>query len=696
MSPEQATAEGQIDQRADIYALGAVAYELLTGRPPFVGASPQQVLAAHVTQAPEHVTQRRATCPPALASMVMRCLEKRPADRWQHAEEIAHQLDVILTPSGGHAPTTATAGYSAPMRKWLPLAMVGLVVALGGAGFVLWPRGTGPAAPTIATNRRVAVLPFENLGDSSHQYFANGVTEAITSQLTSIGDLSVIPRATAAKYRGSPKSVSEIAGELGVGYVLTGTVQWDETPGREPRVRVSPELIRISDTSSVWAHGYDAVITSVFDVYSDVSNQVAGALAVALNDPQKAALARRPTDNAEAYDLYLRAVDFANRGLAAQNLEMGIPMLERAVTLDPKFALAWGRMAEMLGLAHWLYVRHTDETLVQAQAAAEKALELQPDLPEAHRAMGQVWYRKREYDKALAEYAIVERSQPNSADLISSIGFVERRQAKWTEAAAHLSRAVDLDPGSAQALSQLGETYSIMRQYDRGFELFRRGIAIAPDQPDSYYFLAMGMVAQSGDTAGAHRVLRQGLKRIPPVTLVGGTFRPMGWLLASDDTVAQAFLTSYSPERGAEPWASYTLRGEIRFYRGDTVRARALYDSARVVLEQLVAKMPDDYGFQTRLGWVYARLGQGDKAIRAAKRAVTLLPPERDDYFGNDNIHALARVYAVLGQAGPAVEQLKRAENGRGYVTAAMLRVEPVWDPIRSDPAFQAWMNGGH
>ena len=325
----------------------------------------------------------------------MRCLEKRPSDRWQQADEISHQLDQVLTPSGGHPPTTALPGVARPGRSWaLPAAAI-LVFGLLGAGWKYWPRAPLASGSGVDASRRIAVLPFENLGDSSRQYFANGVTEAITAQLTNLGELTVTPRASAARYRGSSKSPGEIAQELGVGYLLTGTVQWDEAPGREARVRVSPELIRMSDTSSAWAHGYDAVITSVFDVYSDISTQVARALAVAIDRNGQNALTRRPTQVPEAYDLYLRAVDISNGGLAADNFNRAIPMLERAVALDPQFALAWGRLAEQLGLAHWLYVRRTDSTLTAATAAAETALRLQPDLPEAHRAMGSVWYRKR-------------------------------------------------------------------------------------------------------------------------------------------------------------------------------------------------------------------------------------------------------------------------------------------------------------
>jgi TolB-like protein/Flp pilus assembly protein TadD len=637
-----------------------------------------------------------------LEGVVMRCLEKRPADRFQTADELMAVLEPLATPSGGMPPTSAVAATAArpPLspasdrqRRWVRGgALILALVLVAGAG---WAAMHWRGAPRAAANaRRLVVLPFENQGDTTRQYFANGVTEAITTELTGIGGMSVIPRSTAARYRGTTKSVSEIGQELGVGYVLSGTVQWDLSSGKDPKVRVSPELIRVADTSSVWAHGYEAVLSSVFQVYGDVSTEVAKALQVTLNAPEREALARRPTESPEAYDLYLRAIDYSNRGLARENFDAAIPMLERAVKLDPEFAMAWGRLSENLGLTHWLYISRKDETLAASERAAKRALELQPDLPEAHRAMGYYLYRRRDYEGALKEFAIVQRSEPNSADLIAAIGYVERRQGRWREAAEHLGRAVELDPGSSAAISQACETYGLLGEYDKAVAACNRGIEVAPDQPDSYYFLALARLSQHGDLGEAAAIFRTALAHMTPTRLMIGNGRPPAFAIAHDDSLSQAFLDTPPSASSRGVADGYIFRGDLLRLRGQQAGAAVAYDSARAILSASLRELPDDYGYFKDLAIVHAQLGNFDLAIREGRRAVELLPPERDAYFGVENVINLARIFALAGQAAPAVEQLRSLAGRPSRLTAAVIRVDTDWDRIRNDPGFQQFVAG--
>jgi serine/threonine-protein kinase len=703
MAPEQAVGDPHVDHRVDIYAVGVLAYEMLTGHAPFTGPTSQAVLAAQVTQPAPPISTIRPSIPPGLAAVVMRCLEKRPADRWKTAQELLHQLESLSTPSGGLTPTAAEPVVRAPApaaaaagggrRPWFLRPAAYLVLGMALVLALAWAVSRGrPRAPEPATKgaRRIAVLPFENLGDSTRQYFASGVTEAITTQLTGIAGLSVIPRSTAARYRNSDKSLADIGRELGVGYVLEGTVQWEDQKGGAPRVRVSPELIRIADTSSVWAHGYDAVLSSVFQVYSDVATEVAKSLEVALADPERRVLALRPTDNASAYDLYLRATEYLGRGISAENFRIAIPMLERALTLDSSFALAWGRLAEAQALSHWLYLDRSDALVTAAKAAAERALRLQPELPEAHRAMGLYYYwGVRDYSRALAELAVAQRAQPNNPELVAAVGWVLRRQGRWEEAVAQFKREVELDPGSPRAEYDLAETLWLVRRFAEARPVAQRATEIAPDEPDSYVVLVALLLADQGDVAGARAVVTRAIGRVPPGQFRGGFTLP-AWLLAPDSTLRRVFSSVSPGDYGADSSGYYGFRADLDRLAGQPEAARARYDSARVVLEGRLRRQPADYGYHAELGLVYARLGRYPDAIREGQRAVELLPPARDAYFGWDNVINLALIHALAGQAAPAAEQLSKALAVPSRISTGMLRLEPAWDPIRRDPAFKA------
>src|SRR5688500_5273991 len=341
MAPEQATADPSTDYRADIYAFGVIAYEILTGSTPLSGRSPQGTWAAHVTEAPDPVTKRRAAIPPPLANLVMWCLEKRPADRPQTAAEVVHQLDALSTPSGGLAPTTSFP-RTQERRSTIPrvaLAGGGLaVVLLLVLGAVMMRRGgaTTEAAATVeavATVPAIAVLPFENRGRAEGQEFTDGMTEEITNRLSSVAGLRVIGRQSARGYAATNKTPQQIAKELGVQYVLTGTVRWDRAGGKDI-VRVSPALLRTSDATQVWADAYQTVLSGMFEVQAKVATQVANALNVALLAPEKATLVAKPTESVEAYSLYLRGNDLLRQTNNQRVIRTAVEALERAVALE--------------------------------------------------------------------------------------------------------------------------------------------------------------------------------------------------------------------------------------------------------------------------------------------------------------------------------------------------------------------------
>jgi serine/threonine-protein kinase len=704
MAPEQAAADPHADHRADLYAVGAMAYEMLTGRPPFTGPTPQSVLAAHVTQHPVPVTDSRVTVPPSLAALIMRCLEKKPADRWQKADELLHQLEAMATPSAGSPPTQAVAASSAPIspvsrivgkRAWHRAGYLALGVGLALA--VAWEvaRYRGGRGDGTGGAKTVVVLPFENLGRSEDEYFADGITEEITNRLTGVGGLRVIARSSAKAYKNTRKSLKEIGQELGVGYVLEGTVRWERAGDTTGRVRVSPELIRVSDGTNVWAHGYDAAIAGVFQMQSDIAEQVAGALDVALAAPERSRIESRPTQSTEAYDYYLRGRAYLQVELSGSSLRAAENLFRRAIAADSDFALAWAYLARTDDNLYWFYFDRTDARRAGVKAAADRAIALQPDLPDGHISLGYYYYHGfLDYEHALGELDQARRLRPHDSELLAAIGFVKRRQGKFEEAFASLSEAANLDPGAVVNLEESAWTAFRLGRFEEAERRMQRARTLAPDDPVPGLTLAEMAVATKGDTVAARRLLEEVLARSGPERAVpeGITAGYTQWLfyILPDTTILRLLhrptLTSFGDSAAYYEWQArlYQLEG-----RPQDVRAYA--DSARHVLERVVRGRPDDAGFHARLGLVYARLGRKTDATSEGEKAIEVRPPSKDAWGGPGYVLNLAEIHTLLGDTGAAVEQLQRVVNQRGelVLSPVSLRYDSRFAPLRDHPRFR-------
>jgi len=697
MAPEQATAQGNVDHRADIYALGALGYEMLAGRPPFTGSSAQAVLAAQVTQTAEPVTRYRTSVPPALSALIMRCLEKRPADRFQSAEELLHLLESMATPTGGTAPTTATPAIGKPLSARLRALPVyralylglGALTALGLAWTLARSRGSKAAEAPNGTMKSVVVLPFENLGRPEEEYFADGVTEEITNRLTGLGGLRVISRNSAEQYKATRKPLRQIGQELGVSYALVGTVRWSKG-GDSTQVRVSPELIRINDGSNVWAHGYDVVAAGIFRVQSEIAEQVAGALDVALAEPERQALAAKPTSNAEAYEYYLRGNDFFNRGWRKEDLLKAVQMYEEARRLDPGFASAFAREGLANDMLYWNNHDRTEQRLRLVKAAVDEALRLSPDLPLAHVSLGMYYYHGQlDYQRALEHFDIALKGLPNDAELLQDIGFVQRRQGKWREALANITRGAELEPRSMLAQMETGVTHLLLRHYDEALRYFDKAILLGPDQQEPYGFKSLALIGQ-GKVAEARQVLDEGAERIGLGKMLA-VLTPAPLFLLTHDPARESELERLGPGDFAGDTTRYLLlKAGLNEDQHHPARARAAYDSAQIVVEaRKRTGQRDDYAAHQDLGLIYAKLGRRADAVREAKRAAELLPVSRDAFFGTIVLTNLAQVYTIVGEPNAAVEQLEFVLSVPALLSVGHLRADPKWEPLRGNRRFE-------
>jgi len=691
-SPEQLRGE-RADARSDIFAFGCVLYEMLAGKSPFLKATGAETVTAIMSEDPAPLSGTGRAIAPALQEIVSRCLEKRPADRFSSAHDLALALRAV---SGG--PDTATAApVRAPSGK---RRVVGLIVA--GAALlavvsvlVIKLRPAGPKAGAGAV-KKIVVLPFENLGSPEDAYFAAGMTEEITSRLANVQGLGVISRTSAVEYNRKGKTVKQIGSDLGVDYVLEGSVRWDRGAGRESRVRITPQLIRVADDTHVWADRYDRVIADVFAMQSEVAENAVKAMGVTLLPYEKTALKAVSTSDMEAYDLFLRGQELYNGGRDRRVLEGSLQMFQAAADRDPRFAQALAGLARSHLLMYWLHYDGSQERLAKGKEAAERAVELRPDFAESHAALG--WYLYQgllDYPRALSEFSAALKIQPNSSDALSGVAYVLRRQGHWAEAANTMSKALELDPKNFQLLENFGEGCVLARRYADADRAFERAIAMSPQSADPYGGKAWLQVQWHGDLGRAQAVLDEA-KRVPGLGDDLGFVARSALQLALARRDYQAALRQLKSEtrlalgNQGRYLPISLLRGEVQVLAGEQDLARQSFEAARLELEQKVTQDPTDARFHSSLGVAYAGLGRRDDAVREAKVSCDLMPASKDAWRAVFRLEDLALVCTMVGQTSEAIAQLDDLLAGSGEFTPNVLRLDPRWDPLRSLPRFQA------
>ena len=691
MSPEQAGGDAKLDGRSDIYSLGCVVYEMLGGEPPFAGVTPHALMVQQVVAPLPPLGPRRPEVPEPIVRAVERALAKKPDDRFATPADFAAALEEARA-SGGHGGVTVA---RRPSRRVVALAAGGVLIAAVVLALVFGLPGRGA---NRAEAESIAVLPFQNLGAAEDGYFTDGITEEITSRLAMLPSLGVISRTSADQYRASGKPLKQIGKELGADYILEGSVRWEKTPGKPSRVRVTPQLIRVSDDRHLWAGQFDETLEEVFTVQSRIAEQVATALDLALQPTQHAVLAAKPTSNLRAYDFYLRGNDYFGRAGDPGGLRNAEEMYTRATELDPAFALAFARLARSHIWQFQLFSDRTEARLNLARRAADSALALQPDLPEGHLARGQIHYwGELDYEKALAEFRTALKGDPGNGDLAWARGLVERRLGRWIEAQADLKRAVDLDPRSLVKSLDLFELHLRRRQYAEAERYVNRVLELEPDSP-GYIFKALLIVARDGDPVAANAVLEEGMRRagteamafwVPQFDFGASLWPGMGrQLRTAVDAVTLERFTSDSS-------GYYLAKGRIRRFNGDAGVARAYFDSAARILEPKSRARPDDPGLHATLAVAYAGAGQREDAIREGRRAVELRPVSKDTWYGVDMLRNLAVVYAMVGEADSTVRTLRTLLASPSWISLPLLRVDPTWDAVRRDPKFQALVKRG-
>jgi TolB-like protein/Tfp pilus assembly protein PilF len=578
--------------------------------------------------------------------------------------------------------------------RWAAITATLLALAAIIAGIAMFSRYRVQPAPA-APEKSIAVLPFENRSrDPDNAYFADGIQDEILTRLSKIADLKVISRTSTQHYKSAPENLPEIARQLGVAHILEGSVQKSADS-----VRVNVQLIKAANDSHLWAETFDRKLTDVFGVESEIAKRIAESLLAKLTKREEQALAVIPTNNPEAYDAYLRGLAFEARS-DFDALGKAISSYEQAVDLDPNFALGWARLSRGHAL---FYVREAGDITAARRDAAKSALDraqkLQPDSPETLLASGyyQYWVL-RDYQLAKTTFKRVQEMLPGSSDALMGLGAVSRRDGHWDQSVAYWEQALVLDPRNMELLVKAASTYAELRQFPAALKLYDRALDIVPNEPNLMASKA-GIYQAEGNLEQAGKFLSQINAQTPSPVAFGIKMTQLRLERNYPEVIRLLQARQALPPSASETIKAIT-QVELALHQrvaNDIAGAKVTAEQARNTLEQLCKNQPDNPDFAVLLSLAYAALGEKNSALKEAERATMLLPSAKDRVYGPSFEEDLAAIQTMFGVNSEAISTLARLLQmpyfGGFYfetpVTPALLRLDPLWDPLRGDPAFQ-------
>ncbi len=692
MSPEQARGK-ELDARTDLFSFGVVLYEMVTGTLPFSGQNTGEILESIFTRQPVAPVRLNQNVPAELERIINKCLEKDRNLRYSSSAEMRtdlHRLKRDTVQASGTSSLAASALRPITRKLWFSAAIVVILLVSAGIFWFVRDKSSSPAPSTEAKRKMLVVLPFQNLGPMEDQYFAVGMTDEITSRLSTVRELGVISRTSAKQYEKTNKSLKQIGQELGVDYVLEGSIRWSRSAERS-KVRVTPQLVRVSDDTQVWSDIYDRVINDVFQVQSEIAQNVIAQLGITLLKPQQATLTESPTQNVEAYQAYLRGHELLLApSYDESTYRSAIQSLEHAIKLDRNFAAAYS----LLGIAH-VTVFHegydrSEERLKTAKRTIDTAIQLNPDLSYARLALGYYhYYGFRNYELALKELSAATKVSPNNTEALAAIAYIERRQGKFEDSIRHLKSVLELDPRSANIASNISFILMRLRRYAEAESYIDRAIGLDPDQVYIYGTKRNNTILWKGDLKEGRRIL----ERMPEKEL---SFHNSLWLSQETmernyesalDRLDRSSVDVFQQELQFIP--KTLVRAEILSYLKQDALSRSFYEKTRLFLEEKVKERPDDAAVHVSLGKAYAGLGRKEEAIREGMRALELAPISTDAFMAPGKLADLAEIYTMVGEYDQALDQIDTLLSIPSGFSVQMLLLEPVWDPLRTHPRYK-------
>ena len=589
-------------------------------------------------------------------------------------------------------------GYPGKKGRWpvkkRVISVVSLLVFLGliCVAFSLMHVKKGTRSADLKS-KSIVVLPFENLGATDDEYFADGITDEISSRLGLINGLSIISPVSARQYKKTTKTISQIASELGVDYVLDGSIRWDKS-GNTERVRITTNLNNASSNRQLWGDSFVRELTQIFEVQSEIAEKVASALDVTLMTAEHSSIAVKPTENLEAYDLYLRGQSYLKEGRSARTFGIAEQMFDKAVKLDPNFALAYASLSKVNVDFWWFSYDRDSSRIIKSKYYLDKAQSINAGLPEVQLAMGIYYYHGfLDYQKSLEHLFIGLKAKPNDPELLSYLGYVKRRQGAYDEAIDYFRKALKTDPLSQELYISLAETSLLVRDYEGSHKNAEKASSLLPEWDSPYELDASTYILENGNLTQAIGLLYGSLK-----------------VVSDNRDILKYFLSTYLVNNGEYPRAlevlsgfgaeiveetnfyisKYQIYAELYHFRNEEKLAKAYADSAAASLQLKLKTIPNDPRIYSSLGISFALAGQKQQAIDAGEKAADLLPISKDAWRGHTRQIDLAIIYSLVGEYGKAIQKLDYLLSLPGELSVSSIKAERSFDSLRNLPAYTA------